>query len=86
MDNELSLTTMYNDATYLRQGAIQININPCYELQRKSDINQSATKGVKPTSIKEASSNTKFKAVLIIMIVIVLLTLASIALSVTTFS
>ena len=90
MDNAtydgLSLTPISSDATYSRLRTTQTKVKSNDELQRRTD-NQSATKGVKLISTKEASSKTKFNAVLITMIVILmLLTLASIALSVTTFS
>ena len=87
MYDELNLTPISSDETYSRLRTTQTKIKPNDELQRRADIDQSATKGVKPTSTKEASSNTKFNTVLITMIVILLLfMLASIALSVTTFS
>ena len=75
------------DATYSRLRTTPTKVKPNDELQRRAGVDQSATKEVEQTSTKETSSNTRFNKVLITMIVILLLlTLASIALSVTFFS
>ena len=92
MDNatydELNLIPISNDETYSRLRMTHNKVRPSEEGQRKADIHQNTTKGVKLTSTKEATSNTKATtAVLVTMIVILLiLTLTSIALSVATFS
>ena len=84
MDDELSLTLINQNVAYSRLGAIPTEVNPCYELQQRVNIDRSATKGVKQTSTNEASNS---RAVLITMIVVLLLfTLTSIALSAVTFS
>ena len=92
MDNttydELNLTPISNDETYSRLRTTHNEDRPSEDHQRKADIDQNTTKGVKQTSTKEATSSTKVTtAVLITMIAILLiLTLLSIALSVATFS
>ena len=61
-------------------------IKPTYESQKTEDINHHAMKGVKQTNASE-SPNTKFNTVMITMMVILLLiTFISIALSGTTFN
>ena len=91
MDNttydELNLTPMDSDATYSRLRMTHNKVGPSDEHQRRADINQNTTKGVKQTSTKEAPSSTKVNAMIITVIVMFLiLTLTSIALSVATFS
>ena len=91
MDNatydELNLTPISNDETYSRLRMTHNKVKPNGERQRKVDIDQSTAKGVKQTSTKEAPSNTKVTAaVLITMIAILLiLMLISIVLTVSTF-
>ena len=70
MDDELNYTKINDNATYTRLGTIPTEVNPCYELQQRENIDQSATKEVKQTSTNEASNSN---AVLITMIVILLL-------------
>ena len=88
MYDELNLTPISSDETYSRLRRTHNKARPSDDLTRRADINQNTTQRVKQTSTKEASSNTKVTAaVLITMIVILsLLTLISIALSVATFS
>ena len=90
MDNttydELSLTPVSSDETYSRLRVIN-KVKPNDEPQRRADIDQSTTKGVKPTDKKEALNSTKISIVIITMIaILLLLMLVSIALSLTTFS
>ena len=63
-------------------------VRPNEEGQRKADIHQNTTKGVMLTGTKEAISNTKVTtAVLItVRVILLILTLTSIALSVATFT
>jgi cell division protein FtsL len=87
-DELVSVTPVSNDETYSRLRMTQTKVRPSNDLTRRADIDQNTTKGVKQTSTKEASSNTKVLiALLITMIVILLLLmLVSIALSVATVS
>ena len=91
MDNakydEVDLTPISTDETYSRLRATETKINPSYELQKTEDIDHHALKGVKQTNVSESPNSTKFSTAMIIMMVILLLiTLTSIALSVTTFN
>ena len=90
MDNatydEINLPPINTDETYSRLGETETKIKPSYELQKRSDIDQSTIKGEKQNQSKEVSNSTKFNTVMIIMMVILLLlTLISIILSLTTF-
>ena len=81
VDYELSLKPTNHDATCSRDKSIPTEVNPAYELHT------SVTKEVKPTGTKEAPNNTKFNTVLITMtVILLLLTLTSIALSATIFN
>jgi hypothetical protein len=84
--DELTLTPIDSDETYSKLRMTHTKVRPSDDLTRRADIDQNTTKGVKQTSAKGASSNTKVNTLLITMIVILLLTLTSIALSVATFS
>ena len=57
MDNAtydgLSLTPISSDATYSRLRTTQTNVKPNDELQRRADVDQSATKGVEQTGKKK---------------------------------
>ena len=92
MDNatydEVDLTPISTDETYSRLRATETKIKPSYdELQKTENLDHHVLKGVKQTNVSESPNTTKFSAVMIIMMVILLLiTLTSIALSVTTFS
>ena len=92
MDNatydELSVTPISSDQAYSRLRTTHNKVRPSDDLTRRTDINQNTTKGVKQTSTKEVSCNTKVTiAVLITTIIILLiLMLVSIVLSVATFS
>ena len=88
MYDELNLMPITSDETYSRLRRTHNKVRPSDDLTRRADINQNTTQGVKQISTKEASSNIKaIAAVLITMIaILVLLTLTSIALSVATFS
>ena len=91
MDNttydELNLIPINSDATYSRLRTTQTKIKPNDDLERRADIDQSTIKGAKQTNTKKASNTTTFNTVIITMLVILLLfMLASIALSITTFS
>ena len=92
MDNatydELNLIPINSDATYSRLRTTQTTIKPNDDLERRADIDQSTIKGAKQTlNTNKASNTTTFNTVIITMLVILLLfTLASIALSITTFS
>ena len=86
MYDEVNLTPLNTDETYSRLRTPQTRIQPNNDLQRKA-ANDQSTPGVKQTKTKETSSNTKFNTVLITMMVILMsITLVSIALSVTIFS
>ena len=84
MDDELSLTPINQNAAYSRLGAIPTEVNPCYELQQRVNIDQSAIKRVKQTSTNEASNSNA--VVITMMVILLLLTLTSIALSAAAFS
>ena len=91
MDNRtyegLDLTPVNTDETYSRLRATQTNNKPRYEPQRRANIDESTTKGATHISTKDTKISTKFIAVLIIGIAVLLLfALISIALSVTTYS
>ena len=87
MDNAtydgINLTPINTDEIYSRLGTTQIKTNPNSEFQRRAaDIDQNAIRGV-----QQHSNITKFNTVMIITVVILLLlTLTSIALSVATFN
>ena len=84
MDDELSLTLINQNVAYSRLGAIPTEVNPCYELQQRVNLDQSATKRVKQTSTNEASNSNA--VVITMMGTLLLLTLTSIALSAAAFS
>ena len=85
--NEVGLTPISTDETYSRLRATETKIKPSYELQKTEDIDHHASKGIKKTNASESQNTAKFNAVMITMMVILLLImLASIALSVTTFN
>ena len=94
MDNatydELSVTPINNDETYSRLRATQTKVRPKFNdnLTRRADIDQNTIKGVKQTSTKEASSNTKVTTVVMItaIAILLILMLISIVLSVAIFS
>ena len=83
--DEVNLTPINTDETYSRLRATETKIKPSYELQRTEDVDHRTLKGVKQTNIKEPPNNSKFNTVIIItMVMLLLITLVSIALSVTT--
>ena len=89
MDNatydEVDLTPISTDETYSRLRATETKIKPSYELQKTEDIDQYALKGVKQINV--SPNSTKFStAIIIMMVILLLITLTSIALSVTTFN
>ena len=85
--DEVNLTPINTDETYSRLRATETKIKPSYELQRTEDVDHRTLKGVKQTNIKEPPNNSKFNTVIIItMVMLLLITLVSIALSVTTFN
>ena len=88
MYDELNLTPISSDETYSRLRRTHNKVRPSDDLTRRADIDQNTTKGVKQTSTREASSNTKVIAAVLITLIVTLflLTLTSIALSVATFS
>ena len=91
MDNatydEVSLTPLNTDETYSRLRTTQTNIKPRYEQQRRADIDETTAKIVRQSNSKDSQNNVKYNTLLIIVIVILLLfTLASIVLSMITYS
>ena len=83
----LDLTPVNTDETYSRLRATQINNKPRYEPQRRANIDESTIKGATHIDTKNPQTNTKFNAVLITAIsVLLLFTIMSAALSVTTYS
>jgi hypothetical protein len=88
MDNatydEVGLTPIGNDETYSRLRVTETKSKPRYELQK---MDHHALKEVQQTNVIKSANTTKFNTVMIIMMVLFLLiTLVSIALSVTTLN
>jgi hypothetical protein len=85
----LDLTPINTDETYSRLRTTQTNNKPSYEPQRRANIesDENTTKGTTNIDTKDSQTSVKFNVVLIIaMAVLLLLTVMSIALSVTTYS
>ena len=89
MDNvtydALNLTPTNTDETYSRLRKTQTKTEPSYEFQQRADIGQSAIQGAKKNSSKVSPNNTKYIVIVIMMVILILSTFASIALSVATY-